>query len=145
MKKLNWGHKLTFFTVAFMLFIIVLVYKISTQKIDLVDENYYERGILYQNDINKYAASKEVVRELSYNNATRSLLLRCDEKMMLSGTLTLYRPNDASMDVTMPFKLDSQGCYTYQTSSLKKGVWKATFEWTTAGKLMAIEKQIMVL
>ena len=131
--------------VVFMLFIIVLVYKISAQKIDLVDENYYERGILYQNDINKYAASEEVVRELSYNNASRLLLLRCNEQMKFAGTLTLYRPNDASMDITLPFKLDSLGCFTYETSRLKKGIWKATFEWTLGGKLMATEKQLMVL
>jgi hypothetical protein len=145
MKKLNWGHKLTFFMLAFMLFIIVMVYQISVQKVDLVDENYYERGMLYQSDINKYAASKEVPHELSYNNTVKLLLFKVNDKQTFAGTLTLYRPNDASLDVTVPFQLDSLGCYTYQTSNLKKGVWKATFEWTFGGKLMATEKQILLL
>jgi hypothetical protein len=48
--KLNWGHKLVFFTILFMLFIITMVVAISRQKVDLVDTNYYEKGIQYQDE-----------------------------------------------------------------------------------------------
>ena len=45
--KINWGHKLVFFMVVFMLFIVVLIYHISRQQVDLVDKNYYEKGITH--------------------------------------------------------------------------------------------------
>ncbi|TAE80035.1 MAG: hypothetical protein EAY81_10770 [Bacteroidetes bacterium] len=144
MKKLNWGHKLVFFTAIFMVFIITMVYQISAQKIDLVDQNYYERGVMYQQDINKYEASGEVPHEVSYQTAQQTLRFKVSGVERFGGTLILYRVDDAALDLEVPFQLSEQGDFTYTTTGLKKGPWKATFEWTFNGKLMASEKQFVV-
>lgn len=144
MKNINWGHKLVFFTILFMLFIITLVYRISAQKIDLVDQDYYERGVMYQQDINKYKASGEVPHEVSFQTVQQTLDFNVSGLERFGGTLILYRADDAALDLKVPFQLGEQGDFSYTTKALKKGPWKATFEWTFKGKLMASEKQFVV-
>ncbi len=136
---LNWGHKLVFFMAVFMLFIIVLVYKISMQQVDLVDKNYYEKGIQYQQEINKFKASEGIPHEINFDKAKQELSFVSSTKG-IEGTLYFYRSSDATLDRNIPFKLNEKGEFIYETSTLKSGTWKATFEWTINGQLMAAEK-----
>lgn len=140
--KINWGHKLVFFAASFMLFVVFMVYKISTQTVDLVDKNYYERGVKYQDEINKYQAAHAIAHQLVFDLNKQQLSFSA-ELPDLSGKLYFYRPADAKLDFEMPFTL-TQGRFTYQTNALLKGIWHATFEWTYQGKLMAAEKQFVV-
>ena len=140
--KINWGHKLVFFTVIFMLFIIYMVYTISTQKVDLVDKNYYERGIKYQDEINKFDAGSSVSHHIEYNDTTRSLSFAA--KQAIAGTLYFYRAGDEKLDFNVPFSVEGEAPYIYNTGQLTKGVWKATFEWKISDKLMASEKPIVI-
>jgi hypothetical protein len=140
--KINWGHKLVFFTVLFMLFIIYMVYTISKQKVDLVDKNYYERGIKYQDEINKFNASSDVEHQVAYDDVQKSLSFTA--KQAITGTLYFYRAGDENLDFKLPFSVEGETPFIYNTGQLKKGVWKATFEWKIGEKLMASEKNIEI-
>lgn len=142
--KLNWGHKLVFFTVAFMLFIIAMVYKISTQKVELVDENYYENGIRYQEEINKYNASRDTKHVIDFSLTTHELTFQTLAKNTISGEMHFYRPSDSKLDFVKSFSVDSIGKHVFSTAALKKGPWKVTYEWKTKDTLMAAEKQFVV-
>jgi hypothetical protein len=143
MKQLNWGHGLVFFTILFMAFISILVYRIGQQKIDLVDKNYYERGVLYQQDINKFNAASAIAHQVVLN-AQHQLVFQANGVAPFTGVLHFYRPDHAEWDFSIPFTLNAQGTYTYATNHLQKGPWKATFEWTYGGQLMAAEKNVLV-
>lgn len=140
--KINWGHKLVFFMVLFMLFIVVMVYKISQQHVDLVDKNYYEKGIEYQEEIDKFNASDSIQYEIDFNNEKKKLSFITNISN-LEGTLYFYRPSDAKLDFDVPFKLDEKGMFTYPLSNVKRGTWKVTFEWKLKGELMAAERYIV--
>jgi hypothetical protein len=142
--KLNWGHKLVFFAGAFMVFIIVLVYRISMQKIDLVDENYYENGIRYQDEINKFALGATVHPSILIDTVNKQLTFTADAETILSGKLLLYRPSNDQLDFNVPFELPQGSVFVYSIAQLGKGPWKATFEWSLGGKLMASEKQFII-
>ena len=141
--KINWGHKLVFFMITFMMFIVVLIYNISKQQIDLVDKNYYEKGIRYQDEINKFSASDSIRHEIGFDLGKRELSFTTNIPN-LEGNLYFYKASDAGLDFDVPFKQDEKGFFAYNTSALKKGIWKVTFEWTLNGRLMAAEKQIMI-
>lgn len=141
--KINWGHKLVFFGLSFMLFISLMVYKIITQKVDLVDDNYYEKGVRYQEEINKFNATPGVESEVSFD-LNKQLIIFKSNAPCLSGKILFYRPSDVNLDFETTFVLNGLGEYTYATTLLKKGVWKVTFEWTLNGKLMAAEKQFVI-
>lgn len=140
--KINWGHKLVFFAGSFMLFVVFMVYKISTQKVDLVDKNYYEKGVKYQDEINKFSAAKEINPELNFDLGKQTVVFHSTTPT-LSGKAYFYRAADATMDFEVPFTT-SNGSFEYATNKLAQGIWHVTFEWTLNGKLMAIEKQIVI-
>ncbi len=53
--KINWGTKLAFFAILFMVFVVSMVVVISRQDMPLVEDDYYEKGLNYQKEIdNKY-------------------------------------------------------------------------------------------
>ena len=49
--KWNWGTKLVIAIILFMGFIFVLVYLSTQNTIDLVERDYYPKGLKYQNRI----------------------------------------------------------------------------------------------
>lgn len=140
--KINWGHKLVFFAGSFMLFVVFMVYKISTQTVDLVDKNYYEKGVKYQDEINKFAAANVVNPKIDFNLTQQQVVFTADNKT-IQGTMRFYRAADASMDFEVPFSM-ANGSFSYSTQKLAQGIWHVTFEWTLDGKLMAAEKQMVI-
>lgn len=142
--KINWGHKLVFFASAFMLFVVVMVYKISTQKVELVDKNYYENGIRYQEEINKYSASKDTKHTIDFSLTEQKLVFQISPSNTISGEMHFYRPSDAALDFSKAFAVDQNGKHEFSTVDLKKGPWKVTYEWKSGDTLMAAEKQFIV-
>ena len=49
--KINWGTKLVFFALLFMTFIVVLVVRIMRTDMPMVEDDYYEKGLNYQQAI----------------------------------------------------------------------------------------------
>lgn len=137
--KLHWGHKLTFFAGIFMLFVVFMVYRISSQQIDLVDQHYYERGVKYQEELNKFDAAQKVHPVITYSGREQQLQLAVQTPHAIKGRLYIYRPSDAALDGEAPFETNASGIASWSTAALTKGVWKATFEWTLDGTLMATE------
>lgn len=142
--KLNWGHKLVFFTVLFMLFILFMVYKISTQQVDLVDKNYYERGIQYQQDINKFALGAKVNPKISIDSLSKNLTFSATLSQPIIGTVFFYRPSDAQLDKTITFRTDKLGRFNTSVAAFENGPWKVTFEWVSDDKLFAAEHQFVI-
>ena len=49
---MNWGYKILLVYAVFIAGILFLVYKASSQKMDLVTPDYYEQELKYQSQIN---------------------------------------------------------------------------------------------
>lgn len=140
--KINWGHKLVFFTLLFMSFIVFMVYKLSKQHVDLVDKNYYEKGVKYQEEINKYDLSKNVNATIDFNELAQTIQFSANTN--LKGKVNFYRPSNSNDDFSVPFETDSLNTFFYKTENIKKGNWKVIFEWKHNNVLMASEKQILL-
>ena len=142
--KINWGHKLVFFTILFMLFIITMVFLMVTQKVDLVEADYYEKGINYQQELNKHNAVKGMDHQITYLASMHQLTFQTAMGGQVQGTAYFYRPSDSKLDFNIPFTLDNEGKFLYSTQALTKGLWKVTFEWRVGEVNMATAKEIFV-
>ena len=60
--KINWGTKLAFFAVLFMGFVVYMVIRISQTDIGLIEEDYYEKGINYQKEIDSINGAGELIK-----------------------------------------------------------------------------------
>lgn len=129
--KLNWGHKLTIFTVLFMLFIIACVTYMIRQDVQLVDNDYYEKGIKYQEVIDQSKESNKLISlQLdSLNELALTITVLDTSIKQLSGDLFFYRPSDKSKDFTTSVSCKYGEPFRFPMNTLVKGPWKVTIIW----------------
>jgi hypothetical protein len=60
------------------------------------------------------------------------------------GTITWYRPSDASFDRTLPFSVDAQGEQRMALDSLPAGHWLVKVAWDVDGRPFYVERAVMV-
>ena len=131
--KFNWGIGITLAALAFIAFILQLVYRCSNEKIDLVSEHYYEQEIRYQDQIDRRNNVNTLQQKISINLDGRSLSLiypSSVEKRSVVGTITLFRPDNSSLDFSVPVKVDIDSGQLVSLENRKSGKWKVQIAWS---------------
>lgn len=132
---MNWGTKIVFGMVAFMLFIIAMVvYMFSVHDKDaLVDENYYEKGINYNQE---YSAQQNVL----YDSASPVVSLTKNQiiiklKDSASYQLQLTRPSNVKNDIKMNGNtLSDSNLILIDRSAMPFGLWYLEINWISNKK-----------
>ena len=140
---MNWGLKIALGLGVFMTFIMVLAYLMMTSKNDdLVDADYYEKGINYNVDYEKKS-------RVTKDQATPEVLINGQQltitfKKAATGTVKLIRTADKSMDKNMTLKTDSLNQYNIPITGLATGLWKLQIDWNSNGLSYLYEKEVML-
>lgn len=149
---MNWGFKIGIVFVGFVVFMISLVTICMQQKdIHLVTENYYEKEIAYQNQIDNEtntAALKDEVPEITYAKENGIVTVRYPAGFSdgrVTGNILFFRPSDAGKDFSVPLKADQSQQQNVSVADLEKGLWKIKMEWSTVGKKYYLEERLVVL
>lgn len=138
---MNWGTKLMIGMGLFMAFIIALGTLMIRSKSDaLVDSNYYERGIRYDEDYQKKEQVKKDHAEPGL--AISNTIVALSFKKPATGTVRMMRPADKRLDRTEPFKTNAQQQLEIPLQHFTKGRWKIELEWQSEGKSYLYEKEI---
>lgn len=146
--KIHWGHKLVFFAILFMVFIFSMVYYMTQQNVELVDSDYYEKGIKYQEVIDQQKGADKML-EVGYdgnrndnntegNKIYFAPLVKFDSTKVI---VSLYRPSDKSKDFSFDFILNDSDRAIYPTDQLAKGNWKVNVKWEDSTGKHLIEKE----
>jgi len=141
---MNWGTKLIIGMLSFMTFIIILgVLMIRSETDALVDNDYYEKGLNYNNEyLKKEQAIKDnalPIIELSGNNLIISF------KAEAVGTLRIMRTAKKKMDRNLNFKTNTYKAVILKSSDLAKGNWKFIIQWKAAnGKIYLSEQEVQI-
>jgi hypothetical protein len=104
--KFNWGYKILFVYLAFVAGILFLAFKSSTQKFDLVQQDYYADELKYQNVIDAKAHAKLEGGDLttSINNGHLIIQLPATfNTVMVKGNAHLYFAADETKDLSKNF------------------------------------------
>lgn len=141
--KFNWGHKLVFFGVCFMLFVMGMVFYMTQKKNELVDENYYEKGIRFQEELNKFNATEGKDIDFRYTTSTAEIQFRIPHPST-AVKIQLYRPSDSKLDQNMEITTDADGRAVLSTSAMAKGLWQVKLEWSVKNSIVTFEKAITV-
>ena len=140
--KINWGTKLVFFALVFMVFIVTLVVIISRQDVALVDDNYYEKGLNYQKEIdNNYKVDSTISIEIAVVGEEKMLFVRKgSEGDILDANIKYYRPSNPKLDQQFKTQILSGKRLNYSLKSLEPGMWKVVLFWNEGDKEFKIEK-----
>jgi len=138
---MNWGKGIVITLTLFIGFISFLVVKIMSQDVDLVSEDYYKQEIDYeariqkeQNGLNN-AAKIELIDEEAY-----VVVQLPDSSSLTNVVLNLKRPNDKKLDKS--FKIEGTKTFMLPKSSLEKGKYDLTIEYTINGEECLMKKVI---
>ncbi len=138
---MNWGKGIVTALTLFIGFISFLVVKIMSQDVDLVSEDYYKQEIDYeariqkeQNGLNN-AAKIELIDQEAY-----VVVQLPDSSSLTNVVLNLKRPNDKKLDKS--FKIEGTKTFMLPKSSLEKGKYDLTIEYTINGEECLMKKVI---
>ena len=138
---MNWGKGIVITLTLFIGFISFLVVKIMSQDVDLVSEDYYKQEIDYeariqkeQNGLNN-AAKIELIDQEAY-----VVVQLPDSSSLTNVVLNLKRPNDKKLDKS--FKIEGTKTFMLPKSSLEKGKYDLTIEYTINGEECLMKKVI---
>lgn len=124
----------------FMLFILVLCFKMFRLPADEYDHHYYEKGLNFDQD---YAKEKQVTLDHAQPQiglSETSLQLNFREEA--HGTAKLVRPASVALDRSFTITTDGRGQISLPLANLAKGRWRLVLEWKSNDKNYLYEKEV---
>jgi len=143
----RWGIGLV---VAFGMFItgvMVMVYTAMTRDVDLVVDDYYERGIEHEGRIQAVRRTQALPGgiQIGIHDGAITLSMPADHaRAVTSGEILLYRPSGRHLDRTLPLALDAAGVQRIPLENLAIGLWKVQVTWMAAGSAYYMESPVAV-
>src|SRR5690606_8492815 len=96
-------------------------------KVDLVDDNYYEEELKYQNIIDKKLRSNNLIEKLLIETGDNYIKFKYPNLFkpeQITGSITFFRPSDKTKDFMIPVKAGLDGSQLVGKSKLEKGMWR---------------------
>lgn len=140
---MNWGTKIILGMIAFMLFIVAMVvYMFSVHGNDaLVDEDYYEKGINYNQE---YNATQNTVTDHAEPKITLNdgqLIIKLKDSA--SYELKLMRPSTVKDDIKdKGFTISDDHLILVNTKNMHSGLWFLELKWKSNDKEYQFKKSI---
>jgi hypothetical protein len=141
---MNWGYKIAIFYTAFAVFIIALVVMSFNQKYDLVTEDYYDKELKFQEQIDKQNLVNTNSKQVVWKHEGKSLNLIFPATEKVSGEIKLFRPSDAAMDFKVAVSPDSSGNQQVDLTSANSGKYLLQIDWNENGKAYFQESVIIL-
>ena len=140
---MNWGTKIVLGMIAFMLFIVAMVvYMFSVHGNDaLMDNDYYEKGINYNQEYNaaQNVFTDEAVPVININTSQ----IRIQLKDSASYTIRLMRPTTVKDDyIVRGQTLSKSNLIIIDRQDMHFGVWLLELKWVANKKEYSFKKSI---
>ena len=143
--NMNWGTKVMIGMGLFMAFILAMSVKMFmvAGEDELVDKNYYEKGLAYDQDYNlqKEAIADSVVPVFTADHNGLSILFSAAAQYKL----VCKRPSDAKLDRVFSGEADENFIFTLPKEEFIPGPWQFHLEFTINGKQYLVEREMMML
>lgn len=141
---MNWGIKIIIGMLTFMSFIGILAVLMLRSKTDaLVDQDYYEKGLNYDED---YQLKENVIRDDASPKVSiqgKSILILF--KTEATGKIKLMRVSDQRKDKMISFRTNEMKEAELSATALTAGLWKLIVTWQSVnGSSYLMEQEINV-
>jgi len=136
-KKSLWGVGIVVLYSSFVIFILSFVIFSTTQNFTLVEDNYYQKSLSYQDKIDMIQNTEDLVIKpnLQLDKENNILTISFTDslaKLGIAGTAHFFRPSDKHADQTIPISLDSSNQMTISTTRFLKGLWVLKLQWASS-------------
>ena len=144
---MNWGHKIILAFMLFVIFLGLLVYRTMNNKVHLVSQNYYQKELNYQQEIDKLQNEQSLLKsvDIDLDSKSEKLSIRFPEDQKItSGIVELYRPSDADLDVSWELQLNQHNEFNLYVGDLPAGLWEVKLEWLDHQKAYLKEQKVFL-
>ncbi len=143
---MNWGKAITIAIIAFMAFILGLVYKASQTNTDLESEDYYVKELSYQSQINARKNTGGLEGRLKVQTQGDSVVLEfpsdCKGQFVI-GTIHFFRPDNAALDKHYPLRLQNN-YQKFWKGGMARGHYSLKVHWEMNGQKYLVEESIEI-
>ena len=144
--KFNWGHGIIIFMIAFMIVIVSAVYYTTSQTVELVEEDYYQKEVTYQQTIDAKKNSKYLQDSVELVIDAEFLKIVFAPSLNMSaadGKVNLYRPNNSNLDRQYLLKdYFNDNEFKIRRKKIISGKYSCSIHWSQNGNRYIWEKDI---
>jgi hypothetical protein len=130
--RFHWGTGVLSVLVLFVLGVAAMVFTAFTKRVDLVSDDYYQRGVQYEERLTvlrRSQAMKDLIRIAASSEGIEIRFPRGVARRLSEGRIALYRPSDRRMDLTLSVAIDSAGYQRVPMTLRDAGMWKVQVSW----------------
>jgi FixH. len=141
---MNWGYKIIIVYVVFIAGIMFMVFKSSSQKVDLVTSDYYGKELKYQQKLDAMNRVSQLSGNVEYNlkDGKLSILFPNDfAGKKIEGEVLLYCPADEDKDVKHNFSVEDAPVFV-PIHEGNKGAYDLQVDWKADGISYYFEKKL---
>lgn len=145
--KLNWGTGIVISIIIFMAISLVMLFIFMNQKVDLVTDNYYEKTLVYQNQIDEAERSAQFDKEIQMEYSDYRLKLVfpfAGTNKIANGVIYFYRPSNSMKDFKTILNFDEKGEQVFDVSKIDPGYWKLQMKWFMNNESFSAERTLMI-
>jgi hypothetical protein len=132
MKKISWGTGIVIGISIFVVAVVIQTFFLMNQKVDLVEENYYEKGLKHQKQIDIQKRTLEYPEQIEFKYDGQFITIIFPESIkgnLVKGEILFYRPSDSNLDMKFPIQLTEQK-QVIPVSYFKRGFWRIKLNWS---------------
>lgn len=148
--KLNWGTGLALTFALFAAGMLMLVGLCIQSPQDLVSEDYYNKELAFQQQINKASNTSQLSHplEFDYNPVQNSLTVIFPPELngkSVDGTFQFFKPDNATLDFNVPVQPDVTSLrQSITTAGLKDGLWHIRADWKAGANKYYQEASLVI-
>jgi hypothetical protein len=143
----NWGKGIFVFYGLFVLLLVAFLFFSLGQKYELVEDDYYDKSVDYQNQIDKIDRATRLDSNFRTELTGRIYKLSFPsdfESNSLSGEITFFRPSDATKDKKVKIPPMVGNSHSVNLSVLDAGLWIAKIDWKYRDSTFYYEEEIIL-
>lgn len=142
LKNFHWGHGIALFYIVFVGAVISVLIASFGVDHSLVDDEYYQKDMNYQNEYNSTVNSlQSQLLSIEYLSAAKKVVVKIDQADKVNGMAYFYRPSDKSQDFDVMIK-DNK--LTIPTQGLVQGKWIVKVDAVADGKSYYKEEMLLL-
>lgn len=131
-----------------LIFLISFIVWASRQREDLVSENYYDKEVRYQQQLDQMNRAQPLQSQIAvaYDAVLQNIVitLPAGQALKAVGQIRLYRPSDARLDRDLPLAVDAAGLQRLDAKDLSQGLWKVRVRWNVGGEDFFVDRSVVV-
>lgn len=142
--KWNWGTKLVIWIAAFIIFMLTLVFMTTTTKVNLVEADYYPKGLIYQSRIDAIENAKIIDAVFTTSQNTESIIINTPDIHIDSGNIMFFRPSGNSLDRNYDLVINEERKMIFSKDNFKSGKYILKINWFHKDKEYYIEQVLFI-